>query len=122
MRDHLARKAARMSPLDVQLAALRAVHDQVPPGQQASFLARLDEVARAWSGDVTAEPDPPRRTTDTRSLFAPQPQLPAGHPIPWEDLVTYERQQGGYWLYGTDPYGADKRWVRVRRPAEAGES
>ena len=55
MRDLLARKAAP-SPLDVQLAALRKVHDTIPPQQQASFLARLDEVARAWSGDVTAEP------------------------------------------------------------------
>jgi protein gp37 len=23
----------------------------------------------------------------------------------------FERQQGGYWLYGTDPHGADKRWM-----------
>lgn len=23
----------------------------------------------------------------------------------------FERQQGGYWLYGTDPTGADKRWM-----------
>jgi hypothetical protein len=26
-------------------------------------------------------------------------------------LREYERQQGGYWLYGTDPYGSDKKWV-----------
>jgi len=57
VRDLLARKASsRMSPLEAQLGALRTVHDTVPPEQQASFLARLDEVARAWSGDVTAEP------------------------------------------------------------------
>jgi len=53
------RAAARMSPLDAQLATLRTVHDQIPANQQASFLARLDEVARAWSGDVTAEPAEP---------------------------------------------------------------
>lgn len=23
----------------------------------------------------------------------------------------FERQQGGYWLYGIDPHGADKRWM-----------
>ena len=54
MRDRLARKAAT-SPLDVQLAALRAMYGQIPQDQQASFLARLDEVARAWTGQVTAE-------------------------------------------------------------------
>ncbi|HEY9371501.1 DUF4326 domain-containing protein [Streptomyces sp.] len=25
--------------------------------------------------------------------------LPKGHPIPWDQLVPYERQQGGYWLH-----------------------
>jgi len=58
MRDLPARKAAT-SPLDVQLAALRIVYGQIPQDQQTSFLARLDEVARAWSGDVTAEPAEP---------------------------------------------------------------
>lgn len=43
------------SPLDVQLAALRAVYEQIPPDQQASFLGRLDEVCRAWTGQLTAE-------------------------------------------------------------------
>ena len=26
-------------------------------------------------------------------------------------LREYERQQGGYWLYGRDPCGDDKKWV-----------
>jgi len=57
MRDLLNRKASsRTSPLEAQLAALRTVYDQIPADQRASFLARLDEVARAWSGDATAEP------------------------------------------------------------------
>ena len=38
------------------------------------------------------------------------------HPIPWADLKPYERDQGGYWLYGTDPYGADKQFIRVEKP------
>ena len=28
-------------------------------------------------------------------------------------LREYERQQGGYWLYGRDPFGADRVWVSV---------
>lgn len=49
--------------------------------------------------------------------------LPDGHPIPWDQLVPYERDQGGYWLYpeGCDVYGNGKIWVPVARPAEAGE-
>ncbi len=52
--------------------------------------------------------------------WAAETPLPSGHPIAWADLKPYERQQGGYWLYGTDPYGADKQFVRVRPPAETG--
>ncbi len=36
-------------------------------------------------------------------------------PLTWDELLPYEQQQGGYWLYGTDPFGADKRWIPVRR-------
>ena len=50
-------------------------------------------------------------------------QLPEGHPLPWDQLVAYERDQGGYWLYppGCDVYGNGKIWVRVPRPEEDGE-
>lgn len=43
--------------------------------------------------------------------------LPEGHPLPWSELVEYEQQQGGYWLYGPhcDVYGNGKIWVRVPR-------
>lgn len=53
-------------------------------------------------------------TTDT---------LPEGHPIPWDELVPYERDQGGYWLYpkGCDVYGNGRVWVRVPRPEQPGE-
>ena len=37
-------------------------------------------------------------------------------PLTWDELKPYEQQQGGYWLYGTNPFGADKRWI----PVEAG--
>ncbi len=49
--------------------------------------------------------------------------LPEGHPLPWDELVAYEKDQGGYWLYpkGCDVYGNGKIWVRVPRPEEAGE-
>lgn len=49
--------------------------------------------------------------------------LPEGHPIAWEDLVPYERDQGGYWLYpaSCDVYGNGKVWVRVPRPERPGE-
>ncbi|MCL8016880.1 hypothetical protein [Streptomyces sp. AS02] len=49
--------------------------------------------------------------------------LPEGHPLAWEDLVPYEQQQGGYWLYptGCDVYGNGKIWVRVPRPERPGE-
>ncbi|MCX4885901.1 hypothetical protein [Streptomyces sp. NBC_00847] len=49
--------------------------------------------------------------------------LPEGHPIPWEDLVPYEQDQGGYWLYppGCDVYGNGKVFVRVPRPEQPGE-
>lgn len=49
--------------------------------------------------------------------------LPEGHPLAWEDLVPYERDQGGYWLYpsGCDVYGNGKVFVRVPRPEEPGE-
>lgn len=44
--------------------------------------------------------------------------FPDGHPLPWSELVEYERQQGGYWLYpqGCDVYGNGKVWVPVPRP------
>lgn len=50
-------------------------------------------------------------------------QLPEGHPIAWDDLVPYEQQQGGYWLYppGCDVYGNGRIWVRVPRPEQPGE-
>lgn len=54
MRDLLTRKAAQ-GPLDVQLAALRRTYEQIPPDQQPTFLARLEEVGRAWTGQLTAE-------------------------------------------------------------------
>ena len=49
--------------------------------------------------------------------------VPEGHPIPWDELVAYERDQGGYWLYpkGCDVYGNGKIWVRVPRPEEPRE-
>ncbi|GAA3590711.1 hypothetical protein [Streptomyces osmaniensis] len=49
--------------------------------------------------------------------------LPEGHPLAWEDLVPYEQEQGGYWLYprGCDVYGNGKIWVRVPRPERPGE-
>ena len=37
--------------------------------------------------------------------------------LTWDDLVPYEKEQGGYWAYGTDPFGADKVWVAVKPPA-----
>lgn len=50
-------------------------------------------------------------------------KLPKGHPIPWDQLVPYERDQGGYWLYppGCDVYGNGKVFVRVPQPEEPGE-
>jgi hypothetical protein len=49
--------------------------------------------------------------------------LPEGHPLSWDDLVAYEKDQGGYWLYpsGCDVYGNGKVWVRVPRPERPGE-
>jgi hypothetical protein len=49
--------------------------------------------------------------------------LPEGHPLPWDELVPYEQQQGGYWLYpqGCDVYGNGRVWVRVPRPEQPGE-
>jgi hypothetical protein len=49
--------------------------------------------------------------------------LPEGHPIPWDELVPYEQDQGGCWLYpaGCDVYGNGKIWVRVPRPEQPGE-
>ncbi|NUS25064.1 MAG: hypothetical protein HOV92_12690 [Streptomyces sp.] len=45
--------------------------------------------------------------------------LPEGHPLSWDQLVEYEKDQGGYWLYpsGCDVYGNGKIWVRVPNPA-----
>jgi hypothetical protein len=49
--------------------------------------------------------------------------LPEGHPLSWDQLVAYEKDQGGYWLYptGCDVYGNGKVFVRVPRPEEPGE-
>lgn len=49
--------------------------------------------------------------------------LPEGHPLPWDQLVPYERDQGGYWLYppGCDVYGNGKIWVGVPKPEQPGE-
>lgn len=49
--------------------------------------------------------------------------LPEGHPLPWDQLVPYERVQGGYWLYppGCDVYGNGKIWVPVPNPEHLGE-
>lgn len=45
------------------------------------------------------------------------------HPIPWDQLVPYEQQQGGYWLYGPgcDVYGNGRQWIGVPRPEQPGE-
>lgn len=47
-------------------------------------------------------------------------QLPDGTeytPLSWDELVPYERDQGGYWLYGPwcDVYGKGKLWIRVMK-------
>lgn len=42
--------------------------------------------------------------------------LPDGHPIPWDRLVSYEQDQGGYWLHDR----GDKVWVKVERPDQTG--
>jgi len=49
--------------------------------------------------------------------------LPEGHPLSWDDLMAYEKDQGGYWLYprDCDVYGNGKIWVPVPRPGEPGE-
>lgn len=49
--------------------------------------------------------------------------LPEGHPLPWDELVAYEKDQGGYWLYGPhcDVYGNGRIWVPVPRPADPSE-
>jgi hypothetical protein len=38
-----------------------------------------------------------------------------GHPLPWDELKHYEKEQGGYWLYTpeTDIYGNGKVWFSV---------
>ncbi len=41
----------------------------------------------------------------------------AGPPLTPEEVATmkpFERQQGGWWEYGTDPHGADKVWRPAR--------
>ena len=42
-------------------------------------------------------------------------------PLTWDELVPYERDQGGYWLYGPwcDVYGNGKIFIRVRPGDEA---
>lgn len=44
------------------------------------------------------------------------PTGPVGEPLPWDELKPYERDQGGYWLYGPwcDVYGNGKIWVPVK--------
>lgn len=75
MRDLLGRKAAeQMSPLEAQLAALRTVHDQIPAEQRASFLGRLDEVARAWA-DQPALPGYTPRRPPAEGAFRPDGTL-----------------------------------------------
>lgn len=48
-------------------------------------------------------------------------ELPAGHPLAWDDLVPFEKDQCGYWLYpsGRDVFGNDKIWVSVPNPGHA---
>lgn len=42
--------------------------------------------------------------------------------LTWDELVPYERQQGGYWDYaGADVYGNGKTWVPVVNPAMVNE-
>jgi len=53
--------------------------------------------------------------------IAQSPRTPedVGHtPIPWDKLVPYERQQGGYWLYGPhcDIYGNGRIWIPRSAP------
>jgi hypothetical protein len=43
-------------------------------------------------------------------------EKPGRHPLAWDELVPCEKDQRGYWLYGTDPFGADKAWVPVGPP------
>jgi hypothetical protein len=59
----------------------------------------------------------PRQSDDTPAAYGSD-TLPEGHPIPWVQLVPYEQQQGGYWLYphGCDVYGNGRLWVGVPRP------
>lgn len=49
--------------------------------------------------------------------------LSEGHSILWDELLPYEQQQGGYWLYpqGCDVYGNGKVWVSVPKPEQPGE-
>jgi len=37
-------------------------------------------------------------------------------PLAWDELVPYERDQRGYWLYGpwVDVYGNGKLWIPVK--------
>ncbi len=72
MRDLLPRKAPA-TPLDAQLTALRTVHDTIPADQQASFLARLDEVARAWTDDPPLPGYAPPRPAE--GIFRPDGRL-----------------------------------------------
>lgn len=73
MRDLLARNAAQ-GPLDVQLAALRHTYEQIPPGQQPTFLARLDELCRAWT-DYTPTPRPAEHARPAEGAFRPDDTL-----------------------------------------------
>lgn len=75
MRDLLTRKATQ-GPLAVQLTALRHTYDQIPADQQATFLARLDELCRAWTDYTPAlRPRPAEHTRPAEGAFRPDSTL-----------------------------------------------
>lgn len=85
--------------------AVRAALWQMPREATADEIRAA--VERALAGEP-AEPSGPPMPAD----------LPPGHPLPWDELVPYERQQGGYWLYErgrVDVYGNGKRFVPVSK-------
>jgi hypothetical protein len=44
------RTAAPADPLDSRIARIRAVWAILPPESRETFLAKLDEIGRAWTG------------------------------------------------------------------------
>lgn len=69
--------------------------------------ATPDEIRAAVEQALGAEPA-------TLLHARPVPDdLPPGHPLPWDELVPYEKQQGGYWLHNT---AGPKVFVPVRKP------